>query len=168
MLMAWQKFFVEVDPDIVIGYNITQFDIHYMLERAWVLELKEFPFLGRIKCMSGFQSSHEVSLSLLPASPQRYNFRTGRPNFHVCPGYDGRLVLDLFHHIREHHTGLQGEGAYKLNGVSLQFLGEKKEDINYQQIPELQNGDADSRRDLAIYCLKVSIPFFFFSTGWKE
>jgi len=54
MLMAWQKFFVEVDPDIVIGYNIAQFDIHYILERAWVLGLKAFPFLGRIKCMSGF------------------------------------------------------------------------------------------------------------------
>jgi len=51
MLMAWQKFFVEVDPDIVIGYNITQFDIHYVLERALTLKLSNFPYLGRVKCM---------------------------------------------------------------------------------------------------------------------
>lgn len=100
---------------------------------------------------------------MIPALPQRYDFRKGRPNFQVCPGYDGRLVLDIFHHMRERHTGLKGEGAYKLNGVSSQFLGEKKEDIDYKQIPKLQNGDSDSRRDLAIYCLKVSIPLFFLS-----
>jgi DNA polymerase elongation subunit (family B) len=50
MLMAWQKFFLKVDPDVVIGYNITQFDIPYLLNRARTLELHDFPFLGRIKC----------------------------------------------------------------------------------------------------------------------
>lgn len=49
MFMAWKKFFVEVDPDIVTGYNITQFDIPYLLNRAWALGLRDFPFLGRIK-----------------------------------------------------------------------------------------------------------------------
>ncbi|KAF8964418.1 ribonuclease H-like domain-containing protein [Flammula alnicola] len=118
MFTAWQKFFVEVDPDIVIGYNITQFDIPYLLNRARTLGLHDFPFLGRIK------------------------------------GYDGRLILDIFHHIRENHPGLPGEGAYKLNGVSAHFLGDKKEDIDYKQIPALQGGNADTRRDLAVYCLK--------------
>ena len=49
MLMAWKKFFIEVDPDIVTGYNITQFDIPYLLNRARALGLRDFPFLGRIK-----------------------------------------------------------------------------------------------------------------------
>jgi len=49
MLKAWQNFFIEVDPDIVIGYNITQFDIPYLLQRAWALKLSEFPFMGRLK-----------------------------------------------------------------------------------------------------------------------
>ncbi|KAF9533077.1 ribonuclease H-like domain-containing protein [Crepidotus variabilis] len=137
MLLAWQKFFMEVDPDIVIGYNITQFDIPFLLERAWVLKLVKFSYMTRLKKCS-----------------QRLNFSQGRPKFNTCPGYDGRLVLDVFHHIREHHTGLQGEGAYKLNSVSSHFLNEKKEDIGYDQIPKLQNGDANSRRDLAIYCMK--------------
>ena len=50
MLMAWHKFFMEVDPDIVTGYNIAQFDIHYLLERAFVLKVVQFPYFGRIKC----------------------------------------------------------------------------------------------------------------------
>jgi len=78
-----------------------------------------------------------------------------KPHWLECPGYEGRLVLDIFHHIRENHPGLPGEGAYKLNMVSQHFLGERKEDINYKQIPILQNGSAGDRRDLAIYCLKV-------------
>lgn len=52
MLMAWHKFFMEVDPDIITGYNITQFDIYYLLERASVLKLVQFPYSGRIKCRS--------------------------------------------------------------------------------------------------------------------
>jgi DNA polymerase delta subunit 1 len=49
MLMAWKNFFIEADPDIVIGYNITQFDIPYLLNRAHTLGLRDFPFLGRIR-----------------------------------------------------------------------------------------------------------------------
>ncbi|KIM43285.1 hypothetical protein M413DRAFT_444100 [Hebeloma cylindrosporum] len=145
LLMAWQKFFLEVDPDIVIGYNITQFDIPYLLNRARALGLRHFPFFGRIKSL-----------------PQRLKKR--QPNWLECPGYEGRLVLDVFHHIRENHPGLPGEGAYKLNGVSQHFLGQRKEDIDYKQIPILQSGSADDRRDLAIYCLKdVYLPLLLLS-----
>ncbi|KDR82863.1 hypothetical protein GALMADRAFT_238478 [Galerina marginata CBS 339.88] len=135
LLTEWRKFFMEVDPDIVIGYNITQFDVPYLLNRARTLGLADFAYLGRVK-----------------SSPQRLG--AWRPNFWNCPGYDGRLLLDVYHHIREHYPGLPGEGAYKLNGVSSHFLGQKKEDISYKQIPILQNGNADTRRDLAIYCMK--------------
>jgi DNA polymerase elongation subunit (family B) len=54
MLIAWHKFFMEVDPDIVTGYNITQFDIHYLLKRACVLKLIRFPYSGRNKCRTLF------------------------------------------------------------------------------------------------------------------
>ncbi|KAF8908857.1 ribonuclease H-like domain-containing protein [Gymnopilus junonius] len=144
-LTAWQKFFLEVDPDIVIGYNITQFDIAYLLNRAQILNLTNFPYLGRIKSI-----------------PQRLD--GWRPSFLKCPGYDGRLILDVFHHIREHYPGLPGEGAYKLDAVSSRFLRQRKEDIHYKDIPLLQNGNANSRRDLAIYCLKdVYLPLLLLS-----
>ena len=88
-----------------------------------------------------------------PALPQRLTKR--QPHWLECPGCEGRLLLDIFHHIREKYPGLPGEGAYKLNGVSQHFLGQRKEDINYKQIPILQGGSADDRRSLAVYCLKV-------------
>ena len=46
--------------------------------------------------------------------------------------------------------------SYTLNAVCAQFLGEQKEDVHHSIITELQNGTADSRRRLAVYCLKVS------------
>ena len=46
MLQAWQEFFTEVDPDIVTGYNVTQFDIPFMLKRASICGL-DFPLSGK-------------------------------------------------------------------------------------------------------------------------
>lgn len=56
MLMKWRNFLVAADPDIITGYNIGNFDIPYLLNRAKVLEkqyprLKAFADLGRIKGM---------------------------------------------------------------------------------------------------------------------
>ena len=44
----WSEFFRAVDPDIVTGYNIQNFDFPYLLNRAIALKVKEFPHLGRI------------------------------------------------------------------------------------------------------------------------
>jgi DNA polymerase delta subunit 1 len=52
MLMAWRAFVQKVDPDIVIGYNISNFDLPYLLDRAKVLKGNEFPFFGRLKGIS--------------------------------------------------------------------------------------------------------------------
>lgn len=38
--------------------------------------------------------------------------------------------------------------------VPLLFTGEQKEDVHYSIITELQNGNAETRRRLAVYCLK--------------
>lgn len=49
MLGAWSDFVREVDPDILTGYNINNFDVPYLLNRAQHLKVKNFEYLGRIK-----------------------------------------------------------------------------------------------------------------------
>lgn len=44
--------------------------------------------------------------------------------------------------------------SYSLNAVSYHFLQEQKEDVQYKDITGLQNGNAQTRRRLAVYCLK--------------
>lgn len=49
VLLAWRDFVREIDPDIIIGYNICKFDLPYLIQRAETLGITEFPLLGRIR-----------------------------------------------------------------------------------------------------------------------
>lgn len=55
MLMKWRDLFVEIDPDIITGYNCVNFDLYYLITRAQTLKLDEFKKLCKealyIKCM---------------------------------------------------------------------------------------------------------------------
>lgn len=44
--------------------------------------------------------------------------------------------------------------SYTLNAVSYHFLQEQKEDVHHNVITDLQNGNDQTRRRLAVYCLK--------------
>ena len=45
--------------------------------------------------------------------------------------------------------------SYSLNAVAAHFLGEQKEDVHHSIISDLQAGNEETRRRLAVYCLKV-------------
>lgn len=49
LLQEWRDFVEEVDPDLIIGYNISQFDLPYLIDRAKALKVTKFPFFGRLK-----------------------------------------------------------------------------------------------------------------------
>jgi DNA polymerase delta subunit 1 len=49
LLRSWQQFLIEADPDIITGYNILNFDMPYLLNRADYLKVDSFPYLGRIR-----------------------------------------------------------------------------------------------------------------------
>jgi DNA polymerase delta subunit 1 len=51
MLQSWRDFVSEVDPDVVIGYNIGNFDFPYLMDRAAALKIEKFPYLGRFRSM---------------------------------------------------------------------------------------------------------------------
>lgn len=63
---------------------------------------------------------------------------------------NGRLQLDLLQLVQRDHQ----LRSYTLNAVCAHFLKEQKEDVHHSMITELYNGDANSRRRLAVYCLK--------------
>ena len=67
---------------------------------------------------------------------------------------EGRLQLDLLQFMQREYK----LRSYTLNSVCAQFLGEQKEEVHHSVITELQNGTPESRRRLAVYCLKVIIP----------
>lgn len=49
MLQGWRDFVKEVDPDIITGFNIINFDFPYIIERADFLKDSSFPSFSRVK-----------------------------------------------------------------------------------------------------------------------
>ena len=49
MLIAWRDFVRQVDPDIITGYNIVNFDLPYIIERAEFLKIFNYPKFSRLK-----------------------------------------------------------------------------------------------------------------------
>ncbi|QPG75401.1 DNA-directed DNA polymerase delta [Brettanomyces nanus] len=138
MLMAWKEFMVKLDPDVIIGYNICNFDLPYLLNRAITLRLDNFPFFGRLK-----NSRQEVRDTVF--SSRAYGTRESK-----SVNIEGRMQLDLFQFIQREYK----LRSYTLNAVSSHFLGEQKEDVEHSIITDLQNGTTENRRRLAVYCLK--------------
>ncbi|CAI7902383.1 unnamed protein product [Closterium sp. NIES-53] len=138
LLLAWKELVQATDPDMIIGYNIQKFDLPYLIERAEKLNLKTFPFLGRIL---------NTQLKMRDARFQSRQYGT-RETKEVT--LDGRVQFDLLVAIQREHK----LSSYSLNSVSAHFLNEQKEDVHHSIIADLQNGDAQTRRRLAVYCLK--------------
>lgn len=138
MLMGWRDFLVQVDPDVIIGYNIANFDFPYLLDRAANLELPKFPFWSRLLRTKSQAKKRNIS------SKQMGNRETKEINT------NGRLQLDLLQLVQRDYQ----LRSYTLNSVCAHFLGEQKEDVHHSMITELFNGTPESRRRLAVYCLK--------------
>lgn len=68
---------------------------------------------------------------------------------------EGRIQFDVMWAIMRDHK----LSSYSLNAVSAHFLGEQKEDVHHSIISDLQNGNDETRRRLAVYCLKVCYVF---------
>ncbi|KAL9083568.1 MAG: hypothetical protein Q9159_005696 [Coniocarpon cinnabarinum] len=138
MLTAWRDFVEEVDPDVIIGYNIANFDFPYLLDRAKHLKVPKFPFLSRLK---NIRSDHKPTNFSSKQMGNRNTEATYIP---------GRIQLDLLQLIqRDYHLR-----SYTLNSVCAEFLNEQKEDVHHTMITELFNGPPEARRRLAVYCLK--------------
>lgn len=138
MLMKWKDFVVEVDPDVIIGYNIVNFDLPYLINRAKALKLDKFPYFGRLS-----NTRQEIKDSIF--SSRAYGTRESK-----IINTEGRMQLDLLQFIQREFK----LRSYTLNAVSSHFLGEQKEDVQHSIITDLQNGDSETRRRLAVYCLK--------------
>jgi DNA polymerase delta subunit 1 len=138
MLQRWSDFLRIVDPDIIIGYNINGFDFPYLLDRAKTLKLDKFPFWGRII------GSRTVARDSQFSSKAFGTRNTKNINM------EGRVQLDVLQLMQRDYK----LRSYSLNSVSAHFLGEQKEDVHHSIITDLQNGTDETRRRLAIYCLK--------------
>ncbi|GBG84624.1 hypothetical protein CBR_g38906 [Chara braunii] len=138
LLLAWRDLIREVDPDLMIGYNICNFDLPYLIDRAQTLKINEFPFLGRIRFS-------KLRMRDTTFSSKAYGTRESKE-----VTIEGRVQFDVLQAMQRDYK----LSSYSLNAVSAHFLGEQKEDVHHSIISDLQNGTPETRRRLAVYCLK--------------
>uniref|UniRef100_A0A667Y482 DNA polymerase n=1 Tax=Myripristis murdjan TaxID=586833 RepID=A0A667Y482_9TELE len=138
LLQSWAEFVRTVDPDIITGYNIQNFDFPYLLNRAAALKVTLFPYLGRV------QGIKSVLRDMNFQSKQMGRRENKTINI------EGRVQFDLLQVLLRDYK----LRSYTLNAVSFHFLQEQKEDVQHSIITDLQNGNEQTRRRLAVYCLK--------------
>ncbi|XP_035674123.1 DNA polymerase delta catalytic subunit-like [Branchiostoma floridae] len=141
MLAEWSSFIREVDPDLVTGYNIQNFDLPYLIKRAATLKVTKFPFLGRMKDMRSVIKDQNIQSKQMGKRENKY------------VNMEGRVTFDLLQVLLRDYK----LRSYTLNAVSYHFLQQQKEDVHHSIITDLQNGSEQTRRRLAVYCLKDAL-----------
>ncbi|MES1913269.1 MAG: hypothetical protein MHM6MM_005471 [Cercozoa sp. M6MM] len=142
LLKAFAKFVCAVDPDLLTGYNINNFDWPYLIDRAAALKLHDFAF-AMPRIISQAMSYKDTRFQ----SSGLGNYETKQVTM------AGRVQFDAFLAITRDYK----LHSYSLNSVAQHFLKQSKDDVHYSQMAELQAGDASSRCRLARYCLKDAL-----------
>ncbi|MEM5821141.1 MAG: 3'-5' exonuclease, partial [Candidatus Aenigmatarchaeota archaeon] len=123
MLKKFLEIVKKFDPDFLIGYNINNFDIPYIVERCRINKIK--PYLGRAK------KSAKVS----KVGEERYK------NSIV-----GRVIIDFYEILKEFSKkGMLKTKRLGLGDISQILIGKTKEDVDKSEIIKLWKG---SKEDL--------------------
>jgi len=146
MLLAFQKFIVdEIDPDIITGYNILNFDNVYTIERAQHLYNTQFKDTGIDKAWCwGRIKGKECQLK----KKYTWTAQKGGKTTWQCR-IEGREFMDLYKIVMDDHK----LRSYKMDNVAKEFLGTQKIEIDYDDIPIMQQ-TAAGRERLGAYCAK--------------
>ena len=111
-----------MDPDIITGYNIVNFDLPYLLNRAVTLKVNKFPYIGRV-----MNDKNVISSSTFQS--RAYGKRENK-----VINISGRVQFDLLQALLRDYK----LRSYSLNSVSFHFLKEQKEDVQHSIITDLQ------------------------------
>lgn len=115
LLTMFEDLICSYDPDFLLGYNMINFDLPYILGRAKALGLKDYGKFGRLRNRnSGVRTGKYLSKAMGMRDTKEINI-------------EGRVQLDMMIHMHKDHK----LSSYSLNNVALTFLKEKKEDVHH-------------------------------------
>lgn len=119
LLMGFRDLVNELNPNVIIGYNIFNFDIPYMMDRTNHKAIyPEWSQQGFPKGKQGIQ--REIKWSSSAYKNQEFKFLD-------C---EGRLYIDLLPVVQRDFK----LNDYKLKTVSTHFIGETKDDLDPKSI----------------------------------
>jgi DNA polymerase elongation subunit (family B) len=147
MIEAWFRWLTEINPDILIGYNIFGFDERYLWDRAEDLGLTgaNSPIHGLTRLVEGQVKCEEKRLSSSAMGD----------NFMYIWTTQGRLQIDLFHYIKRNET----LPSYKLDEVTKHYLSgklKKAEKVGESLVLTLSGAIKDLRIGRALCLLEAT------------
>jgi len=143
LLLRWKKEIMNIDPDIIIGYNIWGFDIEYIWNRA-----KECGITNKFAI--GFGKTITRPISLIE---QKLSSSALGDNTLKLFDLDGVVMIDLFKVMQRDHK----LDSYKLDNVASLFIGSHKDDLKPKEIFDKFKGNATDRCVIAKYCIQDCI-----------
>jgi DNA polymerase elongation subunit (family B) len=140
LLLKWKLEMMNINPDIIIGYNIWGFDMEYIWNRA-----KEENVIKQFASGFGRTVSREISLI-----EQKLSSSALGDNTLKLFDMDGIVTIDLFKVMQRDHK----LDSYKLDNVASIFIGSKKDDLKPKEIFEKFKGNSTDRCVIAKYCIQ--------------
>ncbi|AGE56179.1 DNA polymerase [Paramecium bursaria Chlorella virus NE-JV-1] len=148
VINAWMDIVAEEKTDVLLGYNVFQYDWKYVYGRSQMLvddstatETVFLDKLGRLCEGGGSVVQRELTSN---AFGQNFFYYLDTP---------GVIQLDLLQWLRKNRN----LDSYSLNNVSKMYLGDQKDDLPAMQIFEKFEGDADDRAVIAKYAAQDTL-----------
>lgn len=93
MLAKWSAFLRVVDPDIITGYNVQNFDIPYLLNRAETLCKKKAGSAANI--LNGFAQWGRIRNARAKMSNSTFESAAHGRRANIDTAIDGRVTFDM-------------------------------------------------------------------------
>lgn len=147
MLIAFQNFIIEQNPDFIIGYNSDSFDNPYLIQRIYnsgkpiinFSKLKHFQIKTKFKWRKDGSDEDVMRKYLHRDRIDR------RKEYLIIPG---RMHIDVMIYIQKNYLRFK---SYSLNSMSKIFLDEQKDDVNFNDMCNAFLGYHESQEMKQLY-----------------
>ena len=143
LLVGYSKFLRQHAVNVVVGYNIFQFDIPYLIERSKQTQCYD------IFCIQGFLTYRQCKTDTIKWASSAYQVQD-----YTFIDNDGRIFVDLLPVVQKEYK-LEN---YKLDTVSKHFLNDSKNDLSPNEMFKCY--DKHTGESMAIigkYCIQDSV-----------
>ena len=139
LLQKWIKFIRKLDPDIITGYNINNFDWDYIYKRCKYLEIEiDLQYLTRL---------HDYPAKFVTEKLVTNAYGENIFKYMNAPGL---LNSDLYTIIKREKK----LPSYKLDYVASEYIGDQKDPISPLDLFNMAQGTAEEIAIIIHYCVK--------------
>lgn len=138
MLLDFIAFIEEQRPNILIGYNVKDFDLGYIYDRMHFHHL--------------LSKTAQSTMDNRAWSSKKSLYQSNQMGSRECRNFNifGFIIIDIFEFVLNNYK----LDSYKLNAVAKKFIGKEKLDMPYENISVYyRSTDLEKRNQLLEYCV---------------